>query len=183
MSTLDVAGRRPLCGVCTECAAQAHFSPRDVVPHFADLSRALHSIRGDSHETLHEADRRSVLGFEHGPAGKLGHTSRTRARKATGMCVKLASSQKVLEGIAVADHKLIAKHAEEFAGHQQGGWLEKRRTNTPTSCTAISSAAVRRRSSRMRRRKTSMPPHSPTLTPTLTCVKCHKHVREVWMTP
>jgi hypothetical protein len=94
---------------------------------------------------------------------------------------KLACSQKVLEGIAVADHKLIAKNAEELlAISKEAGF---RVLKTPTY--ELHSNQFRRSAETLIENASAKNIDAAALTyvdMTLTCVKCHKHVRDVRMT-
>ena len=94
---------------------------------------------------------------------------------------KLNHSQKVLEGIAVADFKLIEKHAEELLQvSKEAGWKV---LNTPAY--EVHSNDFRRHAEALIKNAKDKNLDGAALTYvdlTLTCVKCHKHVRETRMT-
>jgi hypothetical protein len=94
---------------------------------------------------------------------------------------KLNHSQKVLEGIAVADFKLIEKHAEELLQvSKEAGWKV---LNTPAY--QVHSNDFRRQAEALIKNAKDKNLDGAALTYvdlTLTCVKCHKHVRETRMT-
>jgi len=109
-------------------------------------------------------------------------TARAREpRKDDRMKRKLASSQKVLEGIAVGDFKLIDKHAEELLLiAKEAGWKVLK---TPSY--ELYSNDFRRHAETLMKNAKDKNLDGAALTYvelTLTCVKCHKHVREVQMT-
>lgn len=93
---------------------------------------------------------------------------------------KLESSQKVLEGIAVADYKLIEKHAEELLIiSKQAGW---KALNTPSY--ELHSNQFRRSAETLIENAQKKNLDAAALTYvelTMTCVKCHKHVRDTRM--
>lgn len=94
---------------------------------------------------------------------------------------KLTNSQKILEGIAIGDHKLIEKHAEELMQiSKEAAWKV---LNTPAY--DVHSNAFRRTLDAMIENARDKNLDAAALNYvdlTLTCVKCHKHVREVRMT-
>ena len=102
-------------------------------------------------------------------------------RKDDRMKRKLASSQKVLEGIAVGDFKLIDKHAEELLLiAKEAGWKVLK-----TLAYELYSNDFRRHAETLMKNAKDKNLDAAALTYvelTLTCVKCHKHVREVQMT-
>jgi len=102
-------------------------------------------------------------------------------RKDDRMKRKLASSQKVLEGIAVGDFKLIDKHAEELLLiAKEAGWKVLK-----TPAYELYSNDFRRHAETLMKNAKDKNLDAAALTYvelTLTCVKCHKHVREVQMT-
>lgn len=90
---------------------------------------------------------------------------------------KLDSSQKVLEGIAISDFDIIAKHAAELiAVSEQAGW---RVLKTPEyesySNDLRRNAAVLIQQSKEKNLDGAALAYVDL---TLTCVKCHKHLRE-----
>lgn len=93
---------------------------------------------------------------------------------------KLEESQKILEGIALADFDKITKHADELSTisrHVQWKVLK-------TPLYALYSDEFQRSSDRLSRNARDKNLDAAALTYvelTLTCVKCHKHVREVRM--
>ncbi len=93
---------------------------------------------------------------------------------------KLQESQKVLEGIALNDFDKIAKHADELADiSKQAQW---RVLTTPLY--QLYSADFQRSAETLSKNAKDKNLDAATLTYvelTLTCVKCHKHVREVRM--
>jgi hypothetical protein len=108
----------------------------------------------------------------------------TRARepkKDRLMQRKLEHSQKVLEGIALADYKLIEKNAEELLEvSKQAGFKV---LNTPGY--EMHGNEFRRQAEALIKNAKDKNIDGAALTYvelTLTCVKCHKHVREVRMT-
>jgi hypothetical protein len=93
---------------------------------------------------------------------------------------KLAQAQKVLEGVAVNDFDLIAKHADELiAISKEAEWK------------VIKTPQYDQYSGDFRRNAASLVKNAKDrnidaaalsyVDLTLTCVKCHKHVREVRM--
>ena len=90
---------------------------------------------------------------------------------------KLAQSQKVLEGIAVQDFDLIAKHAEELLViSKQAEWKVLK-----TPLYEVYSNEFRRNAEELienARKKNVDAAALSYVDLTLTCVKCHKHVRE-----
>jgi hypothetical protein len=94
---------------------------------------------------------------------------------------KLENSQKVLEGIAVNDFKLIAKHAEELIDlSKEAEWKVLK---TPQY--EIHSNEFRRSAETLIKNAKDKNLDAAALTymeMTLTCVRCHKYVREERMT-
>jgi hypothetical protein len=90
---------------------------------------------------------------------------------------KLAQSQKVLEGIAVQDFDLIAKHAEELLViSKQAEWKVLK-----TPLYEVYSNEFRRNAEELIENAKKKNVDAAALSYvdlTLTCVKCHKHVRE-----
>jgi hypothetical protein len=90
---------------------------------------------------------------------------------------KLDNSQKVLEGIALSNFDMIAKHAEELiAVSQQAGWQALK---TPDY--ELYSNDLRRNAEALIQKSKEKNLDGAALAYvdlTLTCVKCHKHVRE-----
>lgn len=101
-------------------------------------------------------------------------------RKDDRMQRKLANSQKVLEGIAIGDFKVIEKHAEELLQiSKEAGWKVLK-----TADYELYSSDFRRHAERLMKNARDKNLDAAALTYvelTLTCVKCHKHVREVGM--
>lgn len=101
-------------------------------------------------------------------------------RKDNRMKRKLESSQKVLEGVAVGDYKLIEKHAEELLIiSKEAGWKVLK---TPEY--ELYSNDFRRHAESLMKsgREKNLDASALTYVElTLTCVKCHKYVREVRM--
>jgi len=94
---------------------------------------------------------------------------------------KLENSQKVLEGIAVNDFKLIAKHADELIDLSKQ--VEWRVLKTPQY--EIHSNQFRRSAETLIKDAKDKNLDAAALTymeMTLTCVRCHKYVREERMT-
>ena len=93
---------------------------------------------------------------------------------------KLESSQQVLEGLAVADYTLIGKHAEELL------FISKQ-----ASFKALDTPAYELHSNQFRRSAETLIENARAknldaaaltyVEMTLTCVKCHKHVRDTRM--
>jgi hypothetical protein len=94
---------------------------------------------------------------------------------------KLVNSQKVLEGIAVNDFKLIAKHADELIDlSKEAEW---RVLKTPQY--EIHSNEFRRSAETLIKNAKDKNLDAAALSyveMTLTCVRCHKYVREERMT-
>jgi hypothetical protein len=94
---------------------------------------------------------------------------------------KLTNSQKVLEGIALSDFQMIEKHAEELLQiSKEASWKV---LNTPAY--QLHSNDFRRQAEALIKNSREKNLDAAALTyveMTLTCVKCHKHVREVRMT-
>jgi hypothetical protein len=97
------------------------------------------------------------------------------------MLKKLASSQKVLEGLALNDFKKIGRHAEELIDiSNQAEW---RVLKTPQY--ELNSNEFRRIAERLVNNAKDRNLDAAALSYvelTLTCVRCHKHVREERMT-
>jgi hypothetical protein len=94
---------------------------------------------------------------------------------------KLENSQKVLEGIAVNDFKLIAKHADELRDLSKQ--VEWKVFKTPQY--EIHSNEFRRSAETLIKNAKDKNIDAAALTyveMTLTCVRCHKYVREERMT-
>ena len=94
---------------------------------------------------------------------------------------KLENSQKILEGIAINDFKLIAKHAEELIDLSKQ--VEWRVLKTPQY--EIHSNQFRRSAETLIKDAKDKNLDAAALTymeMTLTCVRCHKYVREERMT-
>ena len=94
---------------------------------------------------------------------------------------KLQHSQKVLEGVAVGDFKMIEKNAEELLEiSKQISWKV---LNTPAY--ELHTNAFRRSAETLVKNAREKNLDAAALTYvdlTLTCVKCHKHVRDERMT-
>jgi hypothetical protein len=94
---------------------------------------------------------------------------------------KLQQAQKVLEGVAVKDFDLIAKHAQELVDiSKEAEWKVLK---TPRY--EIYSNEFRRNAETLigNAREQNLDAAALSYVElTLTCVKCHKHVREVRMT-
>ncbi len=101
--------------------------------------------------------------------------------KANVMKRKLTSAQKILEGVAVHDFDLIATHAELLIqASQEAGWKVLK---TPRY--EIYSQDFRRTAEQLIRHAKAKNVDGAALAYvdlTLTCVKCHQHVREEKMT-
>jgi hypothetical protein len=109
-----------------------------------------------------------------------GHTDDPK-KLADLMKAKLQHSQKVLEGIALENFDLIAKHAEELMIISKA--TEFRVLKTPRY--ELYSNQFRRSLEDMIERAKARNLDGAALSyveVTMTCVKCHKHVREVRMT-
>lgn len=94
---------------------------------------------------------------------------------------KLANSQKVLEGIAVNDFKLISKHADELIDLSKQ--VEWKVLKTPQY--EIPGNEFRRSAETLIKNAKDKNIDAAALTyveMTLTCVRCHKYVREERMT-
>jgi hypothetical protein len=94
---------------------------------------------------------------------------------------KLENSQKILEGIAINDFKLIAKHAEELIDLSKQ--VEWKVLKTPQY--EIHSNQFRRSAETLIKDAKDKNLDAAALTymeMTLTCVRCHKYVREERMT-
>jgi hypothetical protein len=93
---------------------------------------------------------------------------------------KLENSQKVLEGLALNDFKMIAKHAEELL--ELSKEAEWKVIKTPQY--EIHSSDFRRTAETLVKNAKEKNLDAAALSDvelTLTCVKCHKYVREVRM--
>jgi hypothetical protein len=109
-----------------------------------------------------------------------GHADDPKAVKAL-MIKKLENSQKVLEGLALGDFDKIAKHADELI--QISKAAEFRVHKTPQY--ELYSNDFRRNAETlvlMAKAKNTDGAALAYVEMTLSCVKCHKHVREVRMT-
>jgi hypothetical protein len=93
---------------------------------------------------------------------------------------KLANSQKVLEGVATGDFKMIAKHAEELIQiSKEAEWKVIK-----TAQYEVHSNDFRRTAETLVKNAKDKNLDAAALTYvelTLGCVKCHKYVREVRM--
>jgi hypothetical protein len=101
-------------------------------------------------------------------------------KERTPMQRKLDHSQKVLEGLALNDFGLIAKHAEELIDISKSA--EWRALNKPMY--ELLSSDFRRTADNLVRSAKDKNLDGAALSYvelTLTCVKCHKYVREVRM--
>lgn len=94
---------------------------------------------------------------------------------------KLEHSQKVLEGVAVGDFKMIQRHGEGLLEiSKKVGWKV---LNTPAY--EVHTNSFRRSAETLIQNAKEKNLDAAALTYvdlTLTCVKCHKHVRDVRMT-
>lgn len=90
---------------------------------------------------------------------------------------KLTNSQNVLEGIALGDFEMIAKHADELiAVSQQAEWRVLKTPEYETYSNDLRrNAAVLIQQSNAKNLDGAVLAYVEL---TLTCVKCHKHVRE-----
>jgi hypothetical protein len=107
-----------------------------------------------------------------------GHGQEPDKDKVSGLMKrKLVSSQKVLEGLAVIDFKTIAQHAEELiAISKEAEWKV---IKTPRY--ELFSNDFRRTADELVKYANEKNVDAAALSYvelTLTCVKCHKHVRE-----
>src|SRR5262245_33175903 len=113
----------------------------------------------------------SVSGYGDEPAKKVSELMRK----------KLENSQKVLEGVVMNDFKLIAKHADELIDlSKQAEW---KALKTPQY--EIHSNDFRRSAETLIKNAKDKNLDAAALTymeMTLTCVRCHKYVREERMT-
>jgi hypothetical protein len=113
----------------------------------------------------------SLSGYGEEPAKKVADLMRK----------KLENSQKVLEGIAVNDFKLIAKHADELIDlSKQVEWKVLKAPQYE-----IHSNEFRRSAETLIKNAKDKNLDAAALTyveMTLTCVRCHKYVREERMT-
>jgi hypothetical protein len=109
--------------------------------------------------------------------GLFGRADEPRKAEEMLMRRKLAESQKVLEGIALQDFDGIANHAEELIEiSKQAGWKVLK-----TPLYERYSNEFRDRADELARnaRKKNIDGAALSYVDlTLTCVKCHKHVRE-----
>ncbi|MBI1917428.1 MAG: hypothetical protein HYS12_22230 [Planctomycetes bacterium] len=115
-----------------------------------------------------------------GLVGIQGHTAAAEKTE-TLMKRKLQHSQKVLEGVAVQDFKMIERHADELI--QISKLAEWRAFKTPAY--EVYSNDFRRIAGALAenaRKKNIDAAALSYVDLTLTCVKCHKHVRELRMT-
>lgn len=103
-------------------------------------------------------------------------------KKAPGlMQQKLHASQKIMEGIALGDFDMIAKNAEELSAISKKA--EWRVVKTPQY--EIYYTDFQRTADTLAKNAKNKNLDAATLTfmeLTLSCVKCHKHLREVRMT-
>jgi hypothetical protein len=109
-----------------------------------------------------------------------GHADDTKTLKAL-MIKKLENSQKVLEGLALGDFEKIAKHAEELILISKA--VEFRVHKTPQY--ELHSNDFRRNAENLVQQAKAKNMDGAALTyleMTLSCVKCHKHMREIRMT-
>jgi cytochrome c556 len=96
------------------------------------------------------------------------------------MTKKLENSQKVLEGLAINDYDMVAKHADELI--QISKAAEFRVLKTPQY--EMNSNDFRRAAETMIQQAKAKNTDGIALAyvdMTLSCVRCHKHVREVRM--
>ncbi len=115
-----------------------------------------------------------------GLVGMQGHSAAAEKTESL-MKRKLQHSQKVLEGVAVGDFKMIERHADELI--QISKLAEWRAFKTPTY--EVYSNDFRRIAGALAenaRKKNLDAAALSYVDLTLTCVKCHKHVRELRMT-
>lgn len=108
-----------------------------------------------------------------------GHSAEQDAMKKL-MTRKLENAQKVLEGVAVNDFDLVAKHADELIAVSKAA--EWRVLKTPQY--ELYSNEFRRAAETMIQQAKAKNGDGVALAyvdMTLACVKCHKHVREVRM--
>jgi hypothetical protein len=102
------------------------------------------------------------------------------ARARTLMQRKLDHAQKVLEGVAISDFNLIAKHAEELI--QISKMADWKVVKSPQY--EVHSMDFRRAADRLVKEADNKNTDAAALAyveMTLTCVKCHKYVREARM--
>jgi hypothetical protein len=109
-----------------------------------------------------------------------GHADQPDAVKAL-MRRKLENSQKVLEGVALNDFEKISKHADDLIAISKA-----------TDWKVLKSAQYELYSNEFRRNAENLVQQAKAKSSdgvalayvelTLTCVKCHKHVREIRMT-
>lgn len=108
-----------------------------------------------------------------------GHAAEQETVKAL-MLKKLENSQKVLEGLALGDFEKIGKHAEELIRISKA--VEFRVLKTPQY--EVYSNDFRRNAETLAQMANGKNQDGAALAYvelTLSCVKCHKHVREVRM--
>jgi len=93
---------------------------------------------------------------------------------------KLTASQKILEGVAIGDYKLIARHADELIQiSKEAEWKVIK-----TAQYEVHSSDFRRTAEELIKNAKDKNLDAAALTYvdlTLGCVKCHKYVREVRM--
>jgi cytochrome c556 len=129
--------------------------------------------------------RRRVLLFAVAAAAGLwaavGQSQEPKKNPDSIMRKKLEHTQKVLEGIAVKDFDLIEKHADNLMIlSQKAEWKV-----LPTPEYALRSDEFRRNADSLARAAKDKNLDGAALAyveMTMSCVKCHKHVREVRMT-
>jgi hypothetical protein len=123
-----------------------------------------------------------VVAFAFGSAAVVGHGGEPpQAKAAELMRKKLQQSQKVLEGIALNDFDKIAQHADELILISKE--TEFKVMKTPQY--QLYTDEFRRNAEELTKRAKDKNIDGATLAYmelTLTCVKCHKHCREVRMT-
>lgn len=96
------------------------------------------------------------------------------------MKAKLEHSQKVLEGITLNDFKKIEKHAEELIDISKATeWRALKTVRFEMFTQQFRRAAIELRENAKNKNIDAAALNYVNLT--LTCVKCHKHVREVRM--
>jgi cytochrome c556 len=96
------------------------------------------------------------------------------------MTKKLANAQKVLEGLAINDYDLIAKHADELVQVSKAAEFRVLKTQEYET----NSNEFRRAAETMIQQAKAKNTDGVALAyvdMTLSCVRCHKHVREVRM--
>jgi hypothetical protein len=107
-------------------------------------------------------------------------TGWAKDKKESLMKKKLAQSQKVLEGIAMEDYKKIAAGAEQLIAISKAAQWKA----VKSARYEVYSNEFRRQADKLIDKAKAKDLDGATLAyveMTLTCVKCHKHVREVQM--